>query len=132
MHWCVHVEGKTDMRETAVDVDIWLRGTQHASTRHLVAVATRPDLWTDEDVRTLLIEMLRAIEREKNPGGEPPPISLRGFNWIVSPYQQGVVLHLEMAMGTASAGPFAIDGDRLTAMVTRVMATPDSSSASVH
>jgi hypothetical protein len=120
------------MSDTAVDVDIWLRGTQQATTRRMTAVAPRPDQWTDGDVRTLLIEMLRAIEREKNPDGEPPPITLRGFNWIVSPYQQGVVLHVEMAMGTASTGPFAIDGDHLTAMVTRVMADPESSSPSVH
>jgi hypothetical protein len=120
------------MRDTVVDVDIWLRGTQHATTRRMVAVATRPEQWTDKDVRTLLIEMLRALEREKNPDGEPPPISLRGFNWIVSPYQDGVVLHLEMAMGTASSGPFAIDGDRLSAMVTRVMAAPDPTGSSVH
>ena len=120
------------MGDNTVDVDIWLRGTQHAATRTMTAVARRPEQWTDEDVRTLLIEMLRALEREHNPGGEPPPITLRGFNWIVSPYQQGVVLHLEMAMGTASTGPFAIDGDHLTAMVTRVMAAPDTLNPSVH
>lgn len=120
------------MRETVVDVDIWLRGTLHATTRKLTAVAPTPDLWTDDDVRTLLTEMLRALEREKNPAGEPPPITLRGFNWIVSPYEQGVVVHVEVAMGTASAGPFAIDGDRLTAMVTRVLSAPDASGPSVH
>lgn len=118
--------------DRAVDVDIWLRGTQHATTRAMTAVARQPEQWTDEDVRTLLIEMLRAIEREKNPAGEPPPITLRGFNWIVSPYQQGVVLHVEMAMGTASSGPFAIDGAHLTAMVTRVMAAPEPPTPSVH
>jgi hypothetical protein len=66
--------------------------------------------------------MLRAIEREKNPAGEPPPVTLRGFSWIVSPYETGgVVVHLEMHMGTASAGPFAIEQDRLTTMITRAL-----------
>ena len=120
------------MRDIVVDVDVWLRGTQHATTRNMTAVVPQPDLWTDEDVRTLLFEMLRAIEREKNPDGAPPPITLRGFNWIVSPYEQGVVLHLEVALGTASAGPFAIDGDRLSAMVTRVLSAPDVPGPSVH
>jgi hypothetical protein len=39
----------------------------------------------------------------------------------VSPYESGVLLHLEMQMGTASAGPLAIDEQRLTAMLTKVM-----------
>ena len=120
------------MRTGAVDVDIWLRGTQHATTRQMTAVVPQPELWTEEDVRTLLVEMLRAIEREQNPTGEPPTIALRGFNWIVSPYEQGVVVHVELAIGTASAGPFAIEGDRLSAMLTRVMSAPDAPGPSVH
>jgi hypothetical protein len=87
--------------------------------------------WTDADVRELLRAMLLAMERLKNPGGEPPPISFRGFSWIVSPYDAGVVLHLEMQIGTASAGPFAIDEARLTGMVSRVMAAADQP-ARVH
>ena len=55
--------------------------------------------------------MLLALEREKNPGGDAPPVTLRGFSWIVSPYESGgVIVHLEMQMGTASAGPFADRG----------------------
>ena len=73
-------------------------------------------------MRHLLSEMLLALEREKNPGGERPPITLRGFSWIVSPYESGVLVHLEMQMGTASAGPLAIEQQRLTAMMTKVMA----------
>ena len=120
------------MKVRNVDVDIWLRGTQHATTRPLSAVVPQPELWTDDDVRTLLVEMLRVIEREKNPRSEPPAITLRGFNWIVTPYERGVVLHIELAIGTASAGPFAIDGDRLSAMVTRVMAAPEPVARRVH
>ena len=120
------------MTATIVEVDIWLRGTQHATTRPMRGIVPQPELWTDEDVRTLLVEMLRTLEREKNPNGFPPDIALRGFNWIVSPCDHGVVVHLELAMGTASAGPFAIDGDRLSAMVTRVMAAPEPVAPRVH
>jgi hypothetical protein len=35
-----------------------------------------------------------------------------------------VLLHLEMKMGTASAGPFAIGEDALSTMIERVMAAP--------
>ena len=95
--------------------------------------------WTEADVRHLLTEMLLALERVQNPGGDPPPVSLRGFSWIVSPdlpttaksselspssATDGVLLHLEMKMGTASAGPFAIGEDALSTMIERVMAAP--------
>ena len=115
-----------------IDVDVWVRGTQSVTTRQ-ISLPAAADRWTDADVRTLLTEMLRAIEREKNPAGEPPPVSLRGFSWIVSPYDGGgVVLHLEMTMGTASAGPFAIDEGRLSAMVTRAMAAGPPASPTIH
>jgi hypothetical protein len=104
-----------------VDIDVWVREMQRAAVRQIVMPAPVSS-WTDDDVRTLLTEMLRAIEREKNPAGEPPPVSLRGFNWIVTPYESdGVVLHLEMTLGTASAGPLAIEEPQLSAMVARVM-----------
>lgn len=108
-----------------IDVDVWVRGTTNAATSRIEGVPENPAAWTDTDVRSLLEQMLRAIEREKNPGGEPPPVSLRGFSWIVSPEGSGVLVHIEMQMGTASAGPFAIGEPALTAMITRVMAAPN-------
>jgi hypothetical protein len=113
------------------DVEIWLRGNNHAATER-VTVAADPNAWTDADVRALLTEMLLAIERQKNPGGDPPPVRLTGFNWIVNPDSTGVLVHLEMQMGTASAGPFAIDEARLTGMITRALAAPDTPSPVVH
>jgi hypothetical protein len=105
-----------------VEVDVWVRGTQQAATHTILAVPANATAWSDADVHRLLSEMLRALEREKNPGGDPPPVTLRGFSWIVSPYEHGgVVVHLEMPMGTASAGPFQIDAERLTAMIGRAM-----------
>ena len=116
----------------SIEMDVWVRGTIDAVTRH-ITLETSTDRWSDADVRTLLTEMLLAIEREKNPGGEPPPVTLRGFSWIVSPYERGgVILHLEMVMGTASAGPLAIDEARLTEMVTRVLAPATPQSDRVH
>ena len=105
----------------SIAVDVWVRGTVNAATYEIHSLPPDPQEWQDEDVRTLLSEMLLALEREKNPGGERPEIALRGFSWIVSPYESGVLVHLEMQMGTASAGPLAIDQHRLTAMMTRVM-----------
>jgi hypothetical protein len=53
-------------------------------------------------------------------------VTLRGFSWIVSPYDAGgVLLHLDMQMGTASAGPFRIDQRRLSQMVEHAMEKSD-------
>ena len=108
-----------------LEVDVWVRGTLDVKTRTISGLPPNPDSWTEEDVRTLLSEMLLAIEREKNPGGEPPPITLRGFSWIVSPYDGGgVVLHIEMQMGTASAGPISVAEPYLTALISRAVTEP--------
>jgi hypothetical protein len=105
-----------------IEVDIWVRGTTHATTRIIEGVPADARGWTHEDVGRLLTEMLLALERQKNPDSEPPAVTLRGFSWIVSAYDAGgVVLHLEMEMGSASAGPFMIDERALTAMVERVL-----------
>jgi hypothetical protein len=80
--------------------------------------------WSDAEVKELLEGMLLALERARNPGGIPPEVTLRGFSWIVSPDKGGVLLHLEMPIGTVSAGPFAIDEARLTDMISRVMGGP--------
>jgi hypothetical protein len=110
-----------------VDVDVWVRGTHHATTHRISSVPAGADAWTESDVKRLLSEMLLAIEREKNPGGDPPPVTLRGFSWIVSPdHAGGVLLHLDMQMGTASAGPFRIDERRLSELVERVIEKPAS------
>jgi hypothetical protein len=46
------------------------------------------------------------------------------FSWIVSPDDGGVLLHLEMQLGTVSAGPFALDEQRFTEMIARVLGGP--------
>lgn len=104
-----------------IDVDVYVRGSASAVTRSVAGVAADAAAWTDADVRGLLVQMLVAIDRERNPGGEAPVVALRGFSWIVSPVAEGVLVHLEMQAGSASAGPFAIDESRLSAMIARVI-----------
>ena len=109
-----------------------LRWSALSTARPLSTVPATPSTWTDADVRALLVEMLLALEREKNPGGEAPSaVSLRGFSWIVSPASGGVLLHLEVQIGTASAGPFSIGERKLIDMITRVM-SPAPTSSAVH
>lgn len=119
---------------SAIEVDVWVRGTLDVKTRTITGVPPNPEAWSEDDVRLLLSEMLLAIEREKNPGGDPPPITLRGFSWIVSPYDGGgVVLHIEMQIGTVSAGPIPVGEPRLTALIAKAVTDPQQqTSGRVH
>lgn len=119
-------------------VDVWLRGENHATTKTLSGPVRAADAWTDEDVRVVLTEMLRAMNRQKNPSAEDPGISLRGLSWIVNPYEEGgVVVALEITLGAAIAGPFAIDKTELEGRITRVLqidraGSPTSPETRVH
>jgi hypothetical protein len=116
-----------------IEVDVWLRGTTHATTHVAGTVSADTAAWTDQDVRALLTGMLHAVQREQNPAADPASISLRGFSWIVSPDPAGgVLVHLEMQTGTASAGPFAIDEKKLTDMIARVLQMAGSASDRIH
>jgi len=111
-----------------IPIDIWLRGDIHATTQVIEPVAREPRAWTDDDVVAILIGMLRALDRAKHPDvdGERP-VALRGFSWIVNPYEGGgVVLALELSLGAVVAGPFDIAERDLSAMVERVMAAARS------
>jgi len=116
-----------------VSVDIWLRGTDFATTETIENIASPPSAWSDADVRQLLEGMLRAMDRRKRPGEEDRTIALRGFSWIVNPFQDGgVVIAIEMTLGAAIAGPFDIDQRALETIVTRVIAASAPQSTTVH
>ena len=108
-----------------VSVDVWLRGTEHATTKAIEGLTRAPSEWTDEDVRFVLEGMLRVMVELKQPGELPRTIALRGLSWIVNPYEEGgVVIAIEITLGAAIAGPFDMDKAALEGMITRVMATP--------
>ena len=119
----------------ALQVDVWLRGTDFAKTQNITGVAADPSSWTDHDVSKLLKAMLLAIHRAKNPGSTDATVYLRGFSWIVNPYEDGgVVVAIEIQAGAAVSGPFQIDKHHLETMVTRAIATnaASTSTVSVH
>ena len=107
-----------------IQLDIWLRGTNHATTQVISPVGKEPRAWTDDDVEAVLVGMLRALDRAKDPAaGAERPVALRGFSWIVNPFEDGgVVIALELSLGAVIAGPFDISERELTAMVARVVA----------
>ena len=106
-----------------ISVDVWIRGTDFATTREIDAVAHEPHVWVDEDVRALLEGMLHAMDEARNPGQANRVAALRGFSWIVNPFEDGVLIAIEMTLGAAVVGPFKIDKTRLEEMITRVLAS---------
>jgi hypothetical protein len=116
----------------SIDVDIWLRGDNHATTEKISAGDGDPRAWSDADVAAVLTEMLRAMDRAKHPDtAAERPVALRGFSWIVNPFEGGVVIALEMTLGAAVAGPFNVPERELTAKISRVLAA-QSGTAAVH
>ena len=122
-----------------IPLDVWLRGDNHASSYVISPVSRTPRGWTDEDVTAVLVGMLRALERAKNPGAdENRPVALRGFSWIVNPFDSGgVVIALELTLGAVIAGPFDIGERDLSTMIQRVIAAeraavPNPPATSVH
>ena len=59
--------------------------------------------------------MLLAIHPAKNPDASDTPVFLRGFSWIVNPFEGGgVVVAIEIQTGAAVAGPFLVDREART------------------
>ncbi|MGE0593599.1 MAG: hypothetical protein AB7G23_06055 [Vicinamibacterales bacterium] len=104
-------------------VDIWLRGTNHATTEVLAPVPREAVAWTDADVAAVLAAMLRALERASNPAAtDDRPVALRGFSWIVNPFEDGgVVIALELSLGAVVGGPFDVAAGALSATIERVL-----------
>ncbi len=123
-------------KATELNVDVWLRGTDFAKTAKLDGVQDNPAAWTDEDVSALLKAMLLAIHRAKNPESTDSSVFLRGFSWIVNPFEDGgVVVAIEIQAGAAVSGPFDVDKKHLEQMITRAIARQSSLSTpatSVH
>src|SRR4051812_15353702 len=119
-----------------LNVDVWLRGTDFAKTQAIEGVERNPAAWTDNDVSMLLKAMLLAIHRAKNPESTDTSVFLRGFSWIVNPFEDaGVVIAIEIQAGAGVSGPFKIDKAQLEAMIGRAIAKQASSSApatSIH
>ena len=107
-----------------IQLDIWLRGENHATTGVIAPVRSEPRAWTEGDVTAVLVGMLRALERAKFPdASDDRPIALRGFSWIVNPFEEGgVVIALELTLGAVVAGPFDIAESDLSALIERAMA----------
>jgi hypothetical protein len=113
------------------DVEIVLRERNYAVTER-IEHGTEPRAWGERDVETVLKQILLAIDRAKSPSAGGRYVALRGFSWIVEPFEDKVVIAVEIPTGAAVAGPFAIDRERLDAMIRRVLAAAAIPSRTVH
>ena len=113
------------------DVEIVLREQNVATTQRLEH-GIEPVSWSERDVEAVLKQILLAIDRAKNPAGASRFVALRGFSWIVEPVGDKVVIAIEIPMGAAVAGPFAIEQTRLDALIRRVVAAAALPGPTVH
>lgn len=117
-----------------IAVDVWVRGENHATTLEIAPVEREARAWSDADVSAVLQGMLRALDRASSPAStEERPVQLRGFSWIVSPFESGgVVIAIEMTLGAVVAGPFDVPEADLTAKITRVMQAHRAEPQTIH
>jgi hypothetical protein len=102
-------------------VEVVLRD-RDVATSEVIQTGNAPRDWTELEVEEVLREILRAIERARDPGAPAGrPVVLRGFSWIVEPSDGGVVIALEIPMGAAVAGPFDADQSTLDALITSAL-----------
>jgi hypothetical protein len=104
-------------------IEIVLKGRDFAVAESLAVPHGEPATWNDDAVRAVLAEMLRAIGRAENPAAAAErAVLVQGFSWIVEPAAEGgVVVAIEIPMGAAVAGPFAIEQAALDQMIGRVV-----------
>ncbi len=103
------------------DIEVVLRDEQDAVVQRAVH-PREPREWTEHDVAAVLTRILLAVNRARNPEADAPHVALRGFSWIVEPFDKGrVVIALEIPMGAAVAGPFAIEQATLDRLITRAL-----------
>lgn len=116
------------------NVEVVLRGSDAAVIETATLATAEAAVWTDADVRQVLVEILRAIERAQNPKADRDRmVALRGFSWIVEPNADGeVVIAIEIPMGAAVAGPFKASQPKLDAAITRVLAEQQPAKQTVH
>jgi hypothetical protein len=104
------------------NVEVILKGRDYAVTETAVLHHGAPSTWDEAAVYDMLVETLRAIDRVQNPDApRDRGVILTGFSWIVEPEGDQVVLAIEIPMGAAVAGPFAMPQATLDALIHAVL-----------
>jgi hypothetical protein len=93
-----------------IPLEIMLRGNERVFTDIIVYDSDDVASWTEDDAAAILKAMLLAADRVQHPHHrEAPAVGLRGVNWIVNPFAEGVVIALEIHSASIVAGPLRAD-----------------------
>ena len=113
------------------DVEVLLKGTDTVVTETVPHDGVDASMWTDTDVRKMLLSILRVFARASGDDTASGDVALRGLSWIVTDTKGGVMIAIEIPSGAIAAGPFDLGADELTQMVARVISS-GASTTSVH
>jgi hypothetical protein len=105
-----------------IDAEIVVRASGAVVQEAFLYDGPDASAWTEHDVRAILIALLRALDRAASRGSHADgPIRLRGLSWIVTPFDAGAAVAIEITAGSIVAGPFAIPDATLSRLVARAI-----------
>ena len=103
-----------------IDVEIVVRATGQVVQDTIYYDGPAAAAWSEHDVRAVLSTLLIAVDRAASKGiHAEAPITLRGLSWIVTPFDDGSAVAIEITAGSVVAGPFDIPEAELTRLIAR-------------
>jgi hypothetical protein len=104
------------------EVEIVVRASGRVATETLYHDGHEAPAWDEQDVRAVLTLMLLAVDRAASGSTDiTRSVALRGLSWIVSPFDGGSAVAIEITTGSVIAGPFDIPERQLTTLITRTI-----------
>lgn len=105
------------------DVEVVVRASGQVTQETLYHDGNEPPAWTEQDVRAVLTLMLVAIERAATGRAEEGrAVALRGLSWIVTPFDGGSAIAIEIPTGSVVAGPFEVPEPTLNGLIAAAIA----------
>jgi hypothetical protein len=105
-----------------VELEVVVRRNGEVVRDALYHDGPEPNRWSERDAAAVLKGMLAAVDRAAHGAGATRAVTLRGLSWIVSPFDEGVAIAVEIPSGSVVAGPFSIAEDRLSTLITKALA----------
>ena len=105
------------------EVEVVVRASGQVAVDTLYHDGHAPEAWDEQDVRAVLTLMLLAVDRAASGTAADVgrTIALRGLSWIVTPFDGGSAIAIEITAGSVVAGPFEIPDRMLTSLIARAI-----------
>ena len=88
------------------DAEIVVRASGRVVVASLYHDGHEPPAWEEHDVRAVLTLMLLAVDRAASGSTDVTrTVALRGLSWIVTPFDDGAAIAIEITAGSVVAGP---------------------------